>query len=306
MNINFIDNKNKFFTFSISIVVLILIFTVVNGINLDIQFQGGCIFTYSYEGELNKERLESKIEKTLDKKVSVQKITDMGTGLNKIIVSFGSDKSVGEALKNKLQNLMDDEFKENNIRMIQINNVNPTIGKEFFVKCMVAVVAAAVMMVIYIAIRFRRIGGWSAGVMAVVALIHDVIMIYGTFIILKMPISDNFIAGALMILGYSINDTIIIYDRIRENRKIYGSKLSFKDLVNKSINQSFARTINTTITTVISILVILIVAYLFNVNSIVAFMLPLMVGMIAGSYSTICIAGPLWVVWKERKRAAVD
>lgn len=302
MSINFIGNKNKFFALSISLIVLIIVATIINGVKLDIQFQGGYIFTYSYEGDLDKDELEEEIEDTLNIPVGVQKTTDIGSGLNRIVVSFGADKSLNnDEIQAKLSNLMSNKFSNNNLKQIQVNNVDPIVGKEFFLKCMIAVMFAAVIMIIYIAIRFKKIGGWSAGVMAVIALIHDVILVYGTFIILKMPLNEHFIAGALMILGYSLNDTIVIYDRIRENKKINGSKIPFPELVNKSINQSLTRTINTTITTVMSIAVILIVAYLRGVNSIISFMLPLMVGMIAGTYSTIFIAGPLWVVWKERE-----
>ena len=304
MNINFIKNSNKYFIFSISLIILIVVATIVNGVGLDIQFQGGYIFTYSYQGELDKDVLESAVEKNLKRQVNVQKTTDISTGLNSMVISLGAEKEFDVSLQQKLNQVLLAEFPDNNMKEIQVSNVDPTIGKEFFSKCMVAVLFAAVTMIVYIAIRFKKIGGWSAGVMAVVALIHDVIMIYGTFVVFKMPLSDYFIAGALMILGYSVNDTIIIYDRIRENKKIFGSKISFDDLVNKSINQSFTRTVNTTLTTVTSIVVVLVVAYLRGVSSIIPFMLPLLVGMISGAYSTICIAGPLWVVWKnyEKKR----
>lgn len=303
MNINFIENRNKFFAFSIILTVIVIIATFVNGIKMDIQFQGGYIFTYSYKGEIDKDSLEEELEKALNQNVNVQKTTDVGSGINKLVVSFGANKTLDKSsVQEILKKVIDDKFAANSIKEIQMSNVDRTVGREFFIKCMVAVVAAAVLIIIYIAIRFKKIGGVSAGVMAVIALIHDVTMIYGTFIILKMPLSDSFITGCLMILGYSINDTIIIYDRIRENKKIYGSKLPIGDLVNKSINQSFKRTINTTFTTVMSSIVVLVVALIYGVSSIIPFILPLMVGMIIGAYSTICIAGPLWVVWQNRKK----
>lgn len=303
MSINFIGNKNKYFVFSIFLIVLITVATIINGVGLDIQFQGGYIFTYSYEGEVDKDKLETEIEKELNKQVNVQKTQDLGSGLNKIVVSFGANKSLDSSLQKKLDNLFNSKFADNKFKEIQINNVDPTVGKEFFIKCMVAVLVAVLLMIVYIAFRFKKVGGWLAGSTAIVALIHDVIMIYGTFVIFKMPINDFFIAGALLILGYSVNDTIVIYDRIRENKKKYGSKMKFDELVNLSINQSFMRTINTTVTTVLSIVVILVVAYLHGVNSIISFMLPIMVGMISGTYSTICIAGPLWVILKNKKKS---
>lgn len=306
MNINFIKNKNRFFIFSSAMIILVIVATFINGVKLDIQFKGGYISTYSYDGEIDKDKLESDISKFLNTPVSIQKTTDIISGLNRIVVSFGSDRGFDnngrEEQLVKLKSLLEGKMAHHNFKEIQVNNVDPTVGKEFFTKCMVAVIFAAGIMIIYIAIRFKKIGGWVAGFMAVIALVHDVIIVYGTFVILKLPINDNFIAVALMILGYSVNDTIVIYDRIRENKRIYGSKLPFGELVNKSINQSFARTINTTVTTVISVLVVLIIAYIKGVDSIISFVLPLLVGLIAGTYSTICIAGPLWVVWKEREK----
>ena len=139
--------------------------------------------------------------------------------------------------------------------------------------------------------------------MAVVALLHDVLFVFTTFIIFRMPINDNFIAIVLTILGYSLNDTIVIYDRIRENKRLLGKKYTTGELVNLSINQSLTRTINTSVMTVLAMAVVLVVALMYNVESIVSFALPMIIGMIAGVYSSICIAGPLWVMWQERESA---
>ncbi|MEG0457856.1 MAG: protein translocase subunit SecF, partial [Oscillospiraceae bacterium] len=141
-------------------------------------------------------------------------------------------------------------------------------------------------------------------VMAIVALIHDMIIVFGVFVILGYPIDNNFIAVVLTILGYSINDTIVIYDRIRENQGIYGHKLKIGKLVNLSINQTLGRTICTSAATISSVLVIAVVALIANIDSIVSFAIPLLIGMIAGTYSSICISSNLWVLWKERKENA--
>ena len=142
MNINFIGNKNKYFVFSISLIVLIIVATIINGVGLDIQFQGGYIFTYSYEGEIDKDRLETEIARELNKQVNVQKTQDLGSGLNKIVVSFGTNKSLDSSLQKTLDNLFKSKFADNKFKEIQINNVDPTVGKEFFIKCMVAVLVA--------------------------------------------------------------------------------------------------------------------------------------------------------------------
>lgn len=123
--------------------------------------------------------------------------------------------------------------------MKKSDNVDPTMGKEFFTKCLVAVAFASLLMVVYIAFRFRKIGGWSAGAMCVVALVHDMIWVFAAFLFLRIPLNDNFIAAALTILGYSINNTIVIYDRVRENKRLLGGSTPLDELVNVSINQTF-------------------------------------------------------------------
>ncbi len=181
------------------------------------------------------------------------------------------------------------------------SSVDASKGANFFFKCLAAVSLAAVLMIFYVAIRFRKIGGLSAGVMAVVALIHDLIIVYFVFAMFRMPLNDNFIAVVLMILGYSLNDTIVIYDRIRELRKKSSPRTPIEDIVNTSLNQCMVRTICTSITTIIAIGSVLTVSLMYNIDSIVSFALPMMIGLISGSYSSLCIAAPLWVIWKKHQ-----
>ncbi|MDE6710262.1 MAG: protein translocase subunit SecF, partial [Oscillospiraceae bacterium] len=152
----------------------------------------------------------------------------------------------------------------------------------------------------YIAIRFKNIGGWLAGVCAIAALLHDCIIVYGTFIICHMSINANFMAVVLTILGYSINNTIVIYDRIRENETLYRKSKTRNDIVNMSINQSLTRSINTSITTIAAMLAVTIVAAVYGVTSIISFSLPMMIGMIAGAYSSVCFTCPLWLTLEDK------
>ena len=160
---------------------------------------------------------------------------------------------------------------------------------------------AAVLVVIYVWIRFKRISGLSAGVMALVALTHDLLVVFFTFVIFRIPLGDSFIAVALTILGYSINDTIVIYDRIRENSRIE-AKLPVETMVNKSISQSLTRSIYTNIAVFISVALVYIFAVGYGIDSIKSFALPMAIGAVSGCYSTICIAGPLWVMWQKHKK----
>ena len=175
------------------------------------------------------------------------------------------------------------------------------MGWKFLLKCLTAVAIASVLMVIYVTIRFKRIGGLSAGVMALVALFHDVAMIYFMYVIFRMPIDSSFIAVVLMIIGYSLNDTIVIYDRVREERRNMGPKSDLADVFNHSATAVMSRTIATSVTTLVAIGTVYVVALVFNLTSVQAFALPMMIGVISGCYSSLCIAGPLWVTWNQRK-----
>ena len=174
------------------------------------------------------------------------------------------------------------------------------MGREFVQKCAVAVALALLLMILYIALRFRVMDGWSAGVMAALVLLHDVIVVYATFVLCGFPINDSFIAVALTILGYSINATIVIYDRIRENRRLLGAKVSLSELVNLSINQSLGRTAGTSFSTILAMVVVAVMGWVYGLSSIVTFAFPLIMGLVSGLYSSVCLAGPLWVFWEER------
>ena len=133
-------------------------------------------------------------------------------------------------------------------------------------------------------------------VTGVVALLNDMVVIFGIFVVLRIPLNGNFIAAMLVILGYSINDTVVIYDRIRENGSMVNKKhTDFAQLVNAGINQSLTRTINTTLTTLLALGTVCVVSVVFGLDSIFTFSFPLIIGMVSGVYSSICIAGPLWV-----------
>ena len=136
----------------------------------------------------------------------------------------------------------------------------------------------------------------------VLALVNALMVVFGTFVLLRTALDGNFIAAMLTILGYSINDTVVVYDRIRENRALMGKKGSFEELVNQSVNQSARRTLITTITTVMALGVMCIVAKLYGLDSIFTFAFPLMMGMISGVYTSLCVSTSAWVLWSERSK----
>ncbi|MDR2932216.1 MAG: protein translocase subunit SecF [Oscillospiraceae bacterium] len=301
--INFVGNLKKFTLISAILIIAIIVFSFVFGVNLDIQFRGGSIITYSYEGDLDMPAFEQTVNGAVGTSVSLQKSENIATGQQTVVVSLPGTQSLSSEQMNTLSDTVQGTFAQNNLQTMEISNVDPTIGSEFLAKCLVAVAFASLLMVIYVAFRFRKIGGLSAGVIAVVALIHDVVIVYGVFIIFRIPINDNFMAVILTILGYSLNDTIVIYDRIRENERMQSRNAQIGELVNLSINQSFKRTLMTSITTVLAMVVVTVVAVIFNVDTIISFSFPLIIGLISGSYSSICLAGPLWVKWQENKQS---
>lgn len=303
-NIDFIGNKKILFGISLSIMLIGIIFNFIFGTELDIQFTGGSIVKYSYAGDIDESTLLNTIQDATEKNVTIETSNNLlNNSSNDHIVSveFAGTDNISLDQQKHLDETLSNTFSDNNFEKIESSSVDASMGKSFFLKCLAAILLASVLMVLYVAFRFKKISGLSAGVMALVALIHDVIMVYFTFIIFRIPLNDNFIAVVLMILGYSLNDTIVIYDRIRENRKLLGPKVDNKTLVNDSINQTLNRTINTSISTVIAIATVLVVAIIYKLPSVVSFALPMVVGIISGCYSTICIAGPLWVMWQDHK-----
>ncbi len=196
--------------------------------------------------------------------------------------------------------ILQTNFKDNNFKSLDGNTVNPTLAGAFLVKSLFALVLAGVLIIVYIGIRFRKIGGISAGVCAFAALLHDVIIAFFACVICGLDIDTNFFAVALTLFGYSLNATIVIFDRVRENRKFYPS-LPVREQVNKSIRETLARSIVTSLTTFAAIISIVIVAEFFGVTALRTFAIPMAVGVVAGCVSSVFLAGPLWVKWMEYK-----
>ena len=304
-SINFIGNRKKFYTFSCALIAVVLVFCGIFGVKMDVEFKGGSMITLAYEGDADLNDLKSTIGTELGKSnLTLQTGSDISGNQTLTVTLPGSDTLTTEQLDNLLAAL-NEQYPDNNFVQNEVSNVDATIGKEFLLKSVVALVAACVLILLYVAYRFRKIGGLKAGSTAIVALLHDMFVVFGVFVLLRIPLNGNFIAALLTILGYSINDTVVIYDRIRENSALYSKKqMSLAELVNLSVNQSFARSLMTSITTCLALGVVCVVSVIYRLDSIYSFAFPLLFGMVSGVYSTICIATPLWVDWKNKKKAA--
>ncbi len=302
---DYIGKKKIYFIVSIVLIAVSVLSVFIRGLEVAIEFKGGTIINYSYSGDINLGDAENAVEDATGINVEVQKGDSLGddSGTKTISVSYTEEIELTEELRTKICTALQEKLPDNAIDDLDdASSVSPASGSTFFLKCLVALLVAVLFLIIYIALRFKRIGGWSAGVCAIAALIHDSVIVFGTFIICGFEIDANFMAVVLTILGYSVNSTIVIYDRIRENKK-YAPKAALADVVNASISQSKVRTLRTTITTVIAMTVVSVCAIVSGLDSILAFAFPLIVGMVAGAYSSLCLAPSLWVTWCTRKGA---
>lgn len=303
-NIDFYKNRKKFFTLSLVIIGIGLIFNIIFGTRLDIKFTGGALIKYSYNGEIEANKVESIAHQSTDKDVTVELNESMSSqGSKSLTLSFAGTGSLPVSAQQNLTSDLLKEYPDGNFAIIESSSIDPSMGNSFFLKCLACIAITVLLLIGYISFRFKKIGGFLAGLTSVIALIHDIVIVYFTFIVFKMPLNDNFIAVVLTILGYSLNDTIVIYDRIRENKRMMGPTAQLKDVVNLSINQTLGRSIVTSLTTFMAIAIVFIVGLIYNLNTIITFALPMMVGVVVGCYSSICIASPLYVVWKEKKAA---
>ena len=289
--LNICGHRKTFYIISIALIVISIIVALCGRLNLAIQFKGGTEITYSYSGDIDTSKIEEVVKNSIGERVQVTTGESMADSSKTVTLSFASEEGLTNSKQTQLTDALQNELKDNKLEVYGSNDVSPSNGKEFFIKCLVAVIFSVIVMIIYIGFRFRKIGGISAGCMAVVALIHDMLMVFGCFVICGFDIDANFMAVLLTILGYSINATIIIYDRIRENKRIYGRKADVAELVNISVTQTVGRSIHTNVTTIMAMAVVCIVCIIAGVSSILSFAFPLIIGMLAGVYSSNCIAG---------------
>ena len=181
------------------------------------------------------------------------------------------------------------------------NTLSASMGSKFFLRCIIALVIAAALLLLYVGFRFRKIGGFTAGATALLALLHDLLIVYFVFVIFRIQLNENLVAVMLTILGYSLNDTIVIFDRIRTNRRKMNAPLD--EVVNTSIHQCLRRNLITSLTTAVAIASVLGVAVVMHVDSIISFALPMLFGTISGCYSSLVISAPLWAKWMDRRDA---
>ncbi|QHQ60864.1 protein translocase subunit SecD [Anaerocolumna sedimenticola] len=272
----------------------------VKGVKLDTQFTGGAVLSYTASESADTDKIKDAIEKQTNRPVTVQIKKDNMTGKERLSVTLAGNEGMSPDEQKEITKVINSTGDKVNAELSETYVVEPYIGAKALRNAGIAIALSSIFIVIYVWIRFSAMSGLSAGITALIALFHDVFVVFTAFVLFGIPLNDAFVAVVLTIIGYSINDTIVVYDRIRENRK-YDSKISVVDLMNASTSQTLARSINTSLTTAICVLIIMVASVVFQINSIREFSLPMFFGILTGCYSSICIAGTLWAGWKNRK-----
>ncbi|CAI8929384.1 Protein translocase subunit SecDF [Priestia megaterium] len=284
--IDFVKYRKAFFTFSSVLVIIGIISVAVFRLNLGIDFTSGTRIEIPANHTVTQAEIQREM-KSLDIKTDDVVITGKSN-------DTGVVRVVGVLNKKEIANLKD-HFKDKYGSEPNVSTVSPTVGKELAKNAMMAIVIASIGIIIYVTIRFE----FYMALAAVLALLHDAFFIVTAFSLTKLEVDLTFIAAVLTIVGYSINDTIVTFDRIRENMQKFKSK-SFDDLafiVNLSLRETFTRSMNTVLTVVIAVVALL----LFGSESIQNFSIALLVGLILGAYSSVFIAAQLWLVWKGKQ-----
>lgn len=283
---NIYKNRWIYIAVSVALILVGVVFSAIGGFNLDIDFAGGTSITMDAGQPVDKAEITELANNALGFSVSAVQVSMDNpaefTIKAKTLTEAQADTLI---LTMKTRYGLAEDFSD-----YSVNSFAPAYGKKLLADALKAVLIAVVLMLVYITIRFE----FLSGVSAIIALLHDVLIMIAVYAIFRIPMNSSFIAVILTILGYSINNTIVVFDRIRENRR-RSDKESFADTVNKSIKQTVGRSINTTITTFVMVAVL----YILGVNSIREFAFPLMVGIIAGAYSSLFIVAPVWAMLKD-------
>lgn len=300
--IRFYENKKIVAIISGILVVIGIGSIFIRGVKLDTQFTGGVVLNYVIESEVNTDSIEAAIAQVTDRPVTVQISKNQIDETKSVTVTLAGTGGMTPENQKEITEVVAQAVGEQNVTLAETYVVEPYIGAKALKNSELAIVLSIVFMTIYVWIRFSVLNGLTAGITAIIALIHDAFVVFITFVIFGIPLNDAFVAVILTIIGYSINDTIVLYDRIRENIKT-DLRASVTEQVNKGISQAFTRSLNTSFTTGMCVLVILIASLIFGISSIREFALPMFFGLISGCYSSICIASILWAMWENRKRA---
>lgn len=281
-----VENKLKYFAVSAIVIIAGIAAMVLNAsngkgaFNYDVEFTGGTAMSVHIGQEFENSDIEQIVKDvTGQKSPQIQKTGD-GTEVSIKIQSVDSET------RTEVFNAIKDKYSLTDADLLSSMDISGTVSGEMQQKAIMAVVLACICMLIYISIRFKDL---RAGASAILTLLHDCIVVIAFYAILRIPLNNSFIAALLTILGYSINATIVIFDRVRENKGRM-TKAKANEVIDSSVKQTLARSINTSVTTLLTIGAV----YILGVTSVKQFALPIIIGIISGAYSSICLAGSIW------------
>lgn len=281
-----IVQKSKiWFSISLLLIIIGIGFICTKGLNFGIDFKGGTQLVVQMEAGFNKASADKVVHQVAPDAVT----NTVNDSQYEIKANDLNTQKVDEIVKN-----LTTQFKLKGDPLIQQNQIGASVGKQLTRDSIIALIIAIVAVLIYVIIRFES----NYGIAAILALLHDIAMTVSVYAIFQIPVNTPFIAAILTIVGYSLNDTIVIFDRIRGNVKKMRSASS-EEIANKSISQTMTRSINTTLTTLVSI-----VAVYFFVPTVRDFAKPLIIGIACGAYSSIFIASPIWCKLRNRKKSS--
>ena len=290
MNLRVIQLKKYYLGFSAIMVLISIIFFLTIKLNLGVDFKGGDLLQLHYSQAVNKDTLNGALDGIINEVPQLKNRRLQYSEDNTIVLRT---EQLTDAQKNAVLKQLTE--KTGKYELVKYDTVGPTIGKELTSNALTALLIGSLLIIIYITIRFEFV----YAVAGVAAVLHDVIIAMGLIAFLKYEINTPFIAAILTILGYSMNDTIVVFDRIRENDAKEGKTKDFAEIIEESVNQVYMRSLFTSLTTLLSINVLLI----FGGDSLRTFNTALFIGMIFGTYSSIFVASPLvYLMRKYRKK----
>ena len=300
---NYVKNSKICFALSTIAIIAGLVFLPINKsntgrmLNFSLEFTGGTSTTVEFAESYTLDRAEAEVLPVIAEatgvsvgEIQVQTVEDT----NQVIFKT---PQLEEATSDTLEKTITSTFAGSSI--VSVDTISSTISGEMKKDAIIAIVIVSILMLIYIAIRFSDV---KFGASAVIALLHDVMVVFAIYSIAQLSVGNTFIACMLTIVGYSINATIIIFDRIRENMKLMDKKTELAEVVNTSIAQTFTRTIYTSLTTFVMVLVL----FVMGVASLKEFTLTLMAGIVCGAYSSVCVTGPLWLLLKKKSKKQAE
>lgn len=295
--VNFLSKRKLFISISALIIATGVVFVAVNGakgngvFNFDLEFSGGTSTSVLFNEEYTLDEIEKNVIPKIKEATGVSTVQQQAVkGSNTVIFKT---KWLSDEQQKAFYKMLADEYNldTTDANVVSSERISATISSEMRRDAVIAVIVATVCMLIYIWVRFRDV---KFATSAIIALLHDVFIVLAFYAVSRTSVGNTFIACMLTIVGYSINATIVIFDRIRENLKVMG-KATITEVVNGSITATLTRSINTSLTTFIMVLVL----YIMGVSSIREFAAPIMVGILAGGYSSVCITGALWFMMKK-------